>query len=112
MCVCLAGDCRWTAAIRWGGHTAILALQSTEVRLNASSVFNQGRPPPGRAAPRPQSLYPAGSYDCCIWQVGTEIEGAHSSRGVEGHPSLPGPFLWGWGVGEWEWVRSCSTFLF
>lgn len=45
-----------------------------------------------------QTLYPAGSCDCCIGQVGNKIEGTHWPWYVQG--ATPVRPAWGWGVGE------------
>lgn len=66
-----------------------------------AASFNQSRPPPGTGCA--QTLYPAGSYDCCIWQVGTRMECSHWLNDLQGGtPSLPGLGVGsgGGGVGE------------
>lgn len=87
--------------------------RGTAESIHPSMQCPRSEPPPPlpeRAAPRPQTLHPAGSCDCCIRQVGTRSEGAHWLFHLQGPPpSLPGLRV---GSGGGEWVRTCSTFLF
>lgn len=69
--------------------------------------FNQSRPPPRTGCI--QTPHPAGSYDCCIWQVGTIIEVTHWPTDLQGgtpSPARPGGGESGGGE------NLLSTFLF